>query len=357
MRLSAAADERCSPPESLGAFRGARVLLFGGKGGVGKTTCAAATALRLARTAQRQRFLLLSTDPAHSLGDVLGARIGDRPRSLPGAAKNLRVRELDAAAALASRRTRLEAALDEIAEAVGAVGITSPGGAGISELMNLAPPGVDELLGVLSVVEAQREFDTIIVDTAPTGHTLRLLEMPVAAREWVQVLMRMLLKYRSVVRPGQLAAELLDLSKSVRRLEDLLQRADDTRFIVVTRAAVIPRLETERLLETLGRLKLAAPAIVCNAMTLTPGRCPLCRASQAAERKQVQALQKTLRRDARGRGRRGTRECAIILTPLAAPPPRGIAALDRWACRWSSWSHTGRAPTSTASSRGAGRRG
>ncbi len=224
-------------------------------------------------------------------------------------------------------------------------------------MMNLAPPGVDELLGVLSVVEAQREYDTIIVDTAATGHTLRLLEMPVAAREWVQVLMRMLLKYRRFVRPGQLAAELLDLSKSVRRLQDLLQHADDTRFIVVTRAAVIPRLETERLLETLGQLKLAAPAIVCNAMTLAPRRCPLCRVAQAAERRQVQALQKALRRDMRGGGGRGTRECAIILTPLAAPPPRGIAALDRWACRWSSWSHTGRAPTSTASSRAAGRRG
>ena len=65
--------------------------------------------------------------------------------------------------------------------------------------------------------------------------------MPDAAREWVQVLLRVLLKYRSLVRPGQLAAELVDVSKSIRELQALLRDRQQTRFIVVTRAAEVPR--------------------------------------------------------------------------------------------------------------------
>ena len=128
--------------------------------------------------------------------------------------------------------------------------------------MNLAPPGIDELFGILSVVDARADYDVIVVDTAPTGHALRLLEMPDAAREWMQVLLRVLLKYRSLVRPGQLAAELVDVSKSIRELQALLRDATQTRFIVVTRAAEVPRRETERLLARLRRLHLSTPAVV-----------------------------------------------------------------------------------------------
>ena len=85
--------------------------------------------------------------------------------------------------------------------------------------MDLAPPGIDELFGMLSVVDARAAYDVIVVDTAPTGHALRLLEMPEAAREWMQVLLRVLLKYRALVRPGQLAAELVEVSKSIRALD------------------------------------------------------------------------------------------------------------------------------------------
>jgi arsenite/tail-anchored protein-transporting ATPase len=192
--------------------------------------------------------------------------------------------------------------------------------------MDLAPPGIDELFGVLSVVDAYEEFDRIVIDTAPTGHALRLLEMPDAAREWVQALLRMLLKYRSVVRAGRLAEELVEASKSIRALQAMLRDPARTRFIVVSRAADVPRLETERLLDRLTRLKLSVPAVVLNALTLAPGMCRRCRATAAAERKPVAAL---LRRCARGR-----RRCMIIRTPLAAPAPRGPKALAEWAQWW-----------------------
>ncbi|HEY3045006.1 MAG TPA: ArsA family ATPase [Vicinamibacterales bacterium] len=319
--LSLRKEATTTSPESLEVFRDTQLLFFGGKGGVGKTTVAATVALRLARAEPRRAVLLLSTDPAHSLGDVFGQPIGDKAARIRGGPGNLHVRELDAAAALASRRAGLEAALNEIGAAIGAGGLAA-GGRGAAELMELAPPGIDELFGLVSVVEARDRFPLIVMDTAPTGHALRLLEMPDAAREWVQVLLRVLLKYRSLVRPGQLASELVDLSKSIRGLQELLRNPRDTRFVVVTRAAAVPRLETERLLVRLRRLRLASPAVVVNAMTLAPGRCPLCRATEAAERRELALLA------------RRTRRCAIIQTPLAAPPPRGAAALDRWAGSW-----------------------
>jgi arsenite-transporting ATPase len=307
--------------DAIAAIQGASLLFFGGKGGVGKTTVAAAVALRLARADRRRRVLLLSTDPAHSLGDVFRAKVGDLPRAVHGGPPNLTVRELDAAHALEMRRAQFEGALDEIAAAIGVESGVSV--IGTSELMRLAPPGIDELFGVLGVVDARAEHDVIVVDMAPTGHALRLLEMPETAREWMQVLLRVLLKYRSLVRPGQLAADLVELSKSIRELIALLRDPTTTRFFAVTRAAELPRRETARLLARLRRLHLASPAVVVNALTLAPGRCRRCRAVASAERRELTALRKAC-------GRR----CAIIQTPLAAPPPRGVAALTRWSNSW-----------------------
>ena len=335
--VSLSNHERTTSAESLDVIRGAKLLFVGGKGGVGKTTVSAAAAVRLARAHPERRMLLLSTDPAHSIADVLDAAttIGDAPRALRGGPANLFVRELDAARALAARRADLEKAFDEIAATVGAGSMSRATGSA-AEVIDLAPPGIDELFGMLEVVRLiasprgadspTEPFDVVIVDTAPTGHALRLLEMPEDARAWVQVLMRMLLKYKSLVRAGQLAAELVDVSKTIRALQTMLRDAAQTRFLVVTRAAEVPRFETERLLDRLRRLRLATPAVVVNAMTLAPGRCARCRATAAAERRSLGALRRRC-------GQR-SRECIIIKTALAAPPPRGVHALGLWADRW-----------------------
>jgi arsenite-transporting ATPase len=307
----------------------ASLLFVGGKGGVGKTTVSAAVALRLAREDPARRVLLLSTDPAHSLGDVFRAPVGDTAHALPGTPKNLAVREVDAVQAFADRRRQIESALEEIAS-FGASGGTSPRGITVrgpfvaaSELIDLAPPGIDELFGLLSVVDARPAYDIVVVDTAPTGHALRLLELPGAAREWTQVLLRVLLKYGSLIRPRRLASEVVDLSKSIRALQAALLDPVRTRFLVVTRAADVPRRETARLLTRLRTLRLAAPAIVANALTLAPGRCARCRATAAAEARELALLRRLC-----------ARRCAIIQAPLAAPAPRGAAVIERWSRAW-----------------------
>jgi anion-transporting ArsA/GET3 family ATPase len=134
----------------------------------------------------------------------------------------------------------------------------------------------------------------------------------------------MLLKYRKVVRPGPLASDLLDLSRQIRTLQSVLTDRTATRFVAVTRAAELPRLETGRLLAKLRRMRVATPLVIVNAVTPATGVCSRCRVIRTGEGLELKRLSR-LCRDYR---------CAIIQAPLAVPPPRGIAPLDRWGRTW-----------------------
>ena len=333
----AAGREGRAAPALVEQLQDAHFVFVVGKGGVGKTTVAAALALRLARAAPTRPVLLLSIDPAHSLGDLFDARIGDRRVALAGAGSNLRVRELDAPAALAAQRAALEAMIAEMAGAGGGDAHGLHASRGLGEIMQLAPPGVDELLGLLTLVHtagrrpelppslkaSAAPHDLVVVDTAPTGHTLQLLELPLAARAWLHTVMRLLLKYRELAPPGRIAEELLRLSRAIGGLEELLQDRKRTHFVVITRAGEVVRLETARLLK---RLDYSVPAVIVNAVTSARSACPRCRAAAARERQELTGLR---------RGCRSRRPpCAIITTELVEPPPAGVRALEAWSAGW-----------------------
>jgi arsenite-transporting ATPase len=296
---------------------GTRLIFFGGKGGVGKTTAAAAAAISIAR--RGGRVLLLSTDPAHSLGDVLGIPVGDREREVePG----LWARELDGAHALEQRRARHRAAVEELfATLRGGSRFDAPYDRAVMEdLIDLAPPGLDELFGLLAVIEALPRHDIVVVDTAPTGHALRLLELVGKAREWVQALLQILLKYRRVTGLGKVARDLTETARDLRNLKEILADGGRARFVAVTRPAALPRLETGRLLAGLRRLRLSAPAVLVNALT-RPG-CSRCKRAAAGEKRELDQL------------RRIRRGWAMLGAPRVAPGPRGAAALERFAGTW-----------------------
>jgi arsenite-transporting ATPase len=312
---------------------GRRLILFGGKGGVGKTTCAAATAIALARASKR--VLLLSTDPAHSVSDVLGVTIGDADRKVPGVA-GLYARELDADAAFDAERERYRKAIDAMFHAL----VRSPrfdatyDRVVMEDLIDLAPPGIDEVFAIVTLVDAlepsgkKPRWDAVVVDTAPTGHTLRLLAMPSVVREWTHALLGVLLKYRRVLGLGELASDLLTFARRLKALDGLLHDGANAAFVAVTRAADLPRLETERLLAALARLRVPCPAVVVDAAT--SGTCRRCRRAAAVEVAQLAALAGAERR-VRSSAPRGR---AILVAPAVYPPPRGVASLAQWATRW-----------------------
>ena len=155
-------------------------------------------------------------------------------------------------------------------------------------LMDLAPPGLDELVAILEVTslmvgEGSRTWDQIVIDTAPTGHALRLLEMPALVQDWTHALMRIVLKYQPVVGAGNLGQLLLTLSKQIGALRDLLVDRSLTQFVLVTRAAALPRAETVRFLAALSSLGITVPAVVVNAVGR--GGCGACRRAAVAERR------------------------------------------------------------------------
>jgi arsenite/tail-anchored protein-transporting ATPase len=152
-----------------------RTILYTGKGGVGKTSVAAATAVRCA--AGGRRTLILSTDPAHSLSDSLQAELGSQPTDV---AKNLQAAEIDAQHELSRHWRGVQDWFGELLMQRGLDRISA------EELT--VPPGVDELFSLLRLREhhASGEWDVIVIDCAPTGETMRLLSFPEAARWWLE---------------------------------------------------------------------------------------------------------------------------------------------------------------------------
>jgi arsenite/tail-anchored protein-transporting ATPase len=167
-----------------------RVVLFTGKGGVGKTTVAAATAVRAARGGQK--VLVTSTDPAHSLSDVFDIPLGDRP---VGVDDNLMAQQIDAQA-------RLDVHWQDVRDYL--VELLSWGGLSQIQAQELMlVPGLDELFALIDLQDhvASGAYDLVVVDCAPTAETMRLLSLPDALRWYVEKIVQPGRRVARAVRP------------------------------------------------------------------------------------------------------------------------------------------------------------
>jgi len=191
-----------------------RTILYTGKGGVGKTSVAAATARACA--AAGLRTLVVSTDPAHSLSESLQSELGGEPVA---AGDRLWGQEITAQAEMQAHWSAVQGWLGELLAERGVDRISA------EELT--VPPGMDELFALLRLQghHASGEWDAIVVDCAPTGETLRLLSFPDVARWWIDKVFPFERQILAAARP--LARTLLDVPLPDRAVFAEVQRLSE----------------------------------------------------------------------------------------------------------------------------------
>ncbi|GAB4284686.1 MAG: hypothetical protein Fur0025_15630 [Oscillatoriaceae cyanobacterium] len=256
-----------SPPLPDFLAEGRRLLIIGGKGGVGKTTVAAALGWGIAQRHPEKQIRIISIDPAHSLGDAFGQPLGHEPRPL---APNLSGQEIDADIVLNQFR---EDYLWQLAEMMsGDSGDTANpisiayGPQAWRQIVSQSLPGIDEMLSLIEVMaQLERgEMDLIIIDAAPTGHLLRFLEMPSALGDWLAWIFKLWLKYQDVLGRVEFMGSLRQLRQKVVKAQKHLQDPEYTEFIGVMGAEPAILAEAERLTASLLAMGITQRYIVHN---------------------------------------------------------------------------------------------
>jgi arsenite-transporting ATPase len=271
-RRRSPARRDASQPESLRQLAPATafietvppVLIVGGKGGVGKTSSSCALALALARAGHRT--FLVSTDPAPSIADALDHPVGDEDCEVPDGF-GLVARQIDASAAFTRWRGQYESRVDSAFDALMGPGLDAAHDRAIArQLFALAPPGIDELYALVWLGDALAEgqYERIVVDPAPTGHLIRLLEMPALALDWSHRLLRLMLKYRELAGGNEVSADLLAFARRTRAVAALLHDEARAGVLVVALDEPIVRLEAARVIERVRALGNSVPGVLWN---------------------------------------------------------------------------------------------
>jgi len=264
----------------------ASITLFAGKGGVGKTTMACAAASAMA--AEGRRVLLVSTDPAGSLGDALEREIGAEPIRI---ADRLQAAQIDAEAEFESLREQyvdeLEAFMDQL---LSGADLTFDREA-MERLLDLAPTGIDEVMALVRVTDLLEagDVDSLVLDTSPSGHLLRLLELPELLERWLSAVFRVLVNYENLFSLPRVNDRLLRLSRGVKTLRAMLTDAGRCRLVAVTIATRLATEETSRLLRGCEHLGVSVGGIIINRVTPESDD-PLASSIARREREEIQRL-------------------------------------------------------------------
>ena len=269
-------------------------ILLGGKGGVGKTSMASATALHIAGQNPQKKVLVFSTDPAHSLSDSFGCPVGNKITAI-NACGNLYALEIDATQLVENFKDEYREGIEEIFDSfVGDKANIVFDREVMTELISLSPPGLDEIMALKKIMEFSddEKYDLYVLDTSPTGHLLRFLELPSLVRDWLRTTFKLLLKYKEVVGLNKTAQELLSLSKSIKRIQKTLTDPEKCEFVAITIPEAMGIAETERLLSTLKRLEISCRHVALN-MLIPPTKCGFCTRKREEQQEYVQeALRK-----------------------------------------------------------------
>jgi arsenite-transporting ATPase len=296
-------------------FAAAKLIMVGGKGGVGKTTCSAALAFHFARAGEKT--LLISSDPTPSLSDIFETEIGAKEKRIRPV-ENLYGLEISSEVILKRWKERFGPEIYEVISAFSNLDydfVDYIGGA----------PGIEEeymLHTILELVESGT-YRRVIWDTAPAGHTLRLLHLPQlflthleAAARFYMNLYGTLEKIASTVRLKKSKRAILQIIEGWKELSqrvlDFIRNPEKTAYVIVTIAEALGVRLTERLLKDFDDFRLAVGHLIVNNL-VQEADCDFHRQRQAMHRKYLKEL-----RDQYGK------RMALIEIPLLPYEVRGV---------------------------------
>ncbi|MBU4426931.1 MAG: ArsA family ATPase [Proteobacteria bacterium] len=310
--------------------RNLKLTIFGGKGGTGKTTSASAAALSLAWLYPSKKVLLISSDPAHSVGDSLGLAIGANKMRVDGV-PNLEAQEIDPAPLLEVFKKNHEKEIKEIIQRAGFYGQIN-----IKEFLSFSLPGMEEMMIFLHIADKYKhtwyqpqEADIVVLDTAPTGHTLRLLDMPGMMDEWMDVVDQALLKYKvhprlyasgSEYHEGDRVDQMVEkMRQDFKAAKELLTNREQTEFVPVLIPEAMAIEETEDLLKALKERQIQVNSILINRVRGSNGTCPFCASKAEDQSDSIKKIENTFG------------EFNLIKVPLFPYEVQGIRSLEKYA--------------------------
>ncbi|KAK4203788.1 anion-transporting ATPase-like domain-containing protein [Triangularia verruculosa] len=318
-------DDAMEPTlQSILDQRSLRWIFVGGKGGVGKTTTSCSLAIQLAKV--RRSVLLISTDPAHNLSDAFSQKFGKDARKVDGF-ENLFAMEIDP-------NGSMQDLLAGQAEGEGAEGLGGMGG--MMQDLALSIPGIDEAMSFAEVLKQVKSlsYETIIFDTAPTGHTLRFLQFPSVLEKALKKISQLSSQFGGVLNGllgangalpnGQNLGEMMEKLEALRAtISEVNQQFKDERlttFVCVCIPEFLSLYETERMIQELASYQIDTHCIVVNQLLFPkPGSdCEQCTARRRMQKKYLDQIEELYD------------EFNVVKMPLLVEEVRGKEKLEKF---------------------------
>ncbi|KAK9474420.1 anion-transporting ATPase-like domain-containing protein [Dipodascopsis tothii] len=291
-----------------------RWIFVGGKGGVGKTTTSSSLAVQMAK--HRKSVLLISTDPAHNLSDAFGQQFGKDARQVEGV-DNLWAMEIDPSGSIKELIEQQQAQAD--------------GQGNMMQDLAFSIPGVDEAMSFAEVMKQVKstDFEVIIFDTAPTGHTLRFLSFPTVLEKALAKVSELSGRFGPMLNgllggqggaEGDMFAKLESMRTTINEVNAQFQNPELTSFVCVCIAEFLSLYETERMIQELTNFKIDTNCIVVNQL-LYPGKdshCAQCIARYRMQRKYIEQMEDLYD------------DFHIVKLPQLTEEVRGVAALKQF---------------------------